>query len=154
MLLTAAGYALQSVIGSLLMLERYVNTYTLMGQVSGTAAANGPFVQPPDHIWVNMQQRWNDTDKDSEKILSQCHFIYHRSHLALLSLLQGCLDADIIMGKVNELLSFRWACIKRKVSCGLVSVCLSVRSFVCQSIRKFVWLCMPHCSTLVHSKCK
>jgi hypothetical protein len=43
----------------------------------GTAAANGPFVHPPDDTWVNMEQGWNDIDsgkpKDSEKTLSQCH---------------------------------------------------------------------------------
>jgi hypothetical protein len=34
---------------------------------------------------VNIEQRWNDIDrgkpKDSEKNLSQCHFVYHKSHM-------------------------------------------------------------------------
>jgi hypothetical protein len=34
-------------------------------------ASNGPFVHLPDDIWLDVEQRWNDTDrgkqKDSEK---------------------------------------------------------------------------------------
>jgi hypothetical protein len=34
---------------------------------------------------VDMGQRWNDVDRlkpnDSEKILSQCHFVDHKSHM-------------------------------------------------------------------------
>jgi hypothetical protein len=45
-------------------------------------ASNGPFVHPPDDTWVNMEPRWNDTDrgkpKDSEKNLSQCHFVHNK----------------------------------------------------------------------------
>jgi hypothetical protein len=32
-----------------------------------------------------MEEQWNDTDmekpKNSEKNLSQCHFVYHKSHM-------------------------------------------------------------------------
>jgi hypothetical protein len=49
-----------------------------------TAAAKGPVVQPPDDTWVNMEQWWNDSNKGkpkkSEKNLSQCHFVDHKSH--------------------------------------------------------------------------
>jgi hypothetical protein len=50
-------------------------------------ASNGPFVHPADdiYIWVNMDQRWNDIDrgksKDSEKNLSDCHFVHQKSHM-------------------------------------------------------------------------
>jgi hypothetical protein len=47
--------------------------------------ANGPIVNPADDTWVNMEQQWNDTDrgklKDSEKNLSQRHFMHHKSHM-------------------------------------------------------------------------
>jgi hypothetical protein len=48
----------------------------------------GPLTGPlsiPQMIRVNMEQRWNDTDrgkpKDSEKSLFQCHFVHHKSHV-------------------------------------------------------------------------
>jgi hypothetical protein len=47
-------------------------------------ASNGPFIHPPNDTWVNIEQRWNDTDrrkpKDSENNLSQCHSVQHKSH--------------------------------------------------------------------------
>jgi hypothetical protein len=48
-------------------------------------ASNGPFIHPPDDIWVNMEQRWNDngrgkTEEFGEN-LSQCHFFHHESHM-------------------------------------------------------------------------
>jgi hypothetical protein len=34
---------------------------------------------------VNVEQQWDDIDrekpKDLEKNLSQCHFVYHKSHM-------------------------------------------------------------------------
>jgi hypothetical protein len=48
-------------------------------------AVNGPFIHPQDGTRVNMEHRWNDTDREkpnnSEKNLSQCHFVYHKSHI-------------------------------------------------------------------------
>jgi hypothetical protein len=32
----------------------------------GTTAANGSIVHPPDDTWVDMQQRCNDTDRETE----------------------------------------------------------------------------------------
>jgi hypothetical protein len=40
-------------------------------------AAIGPFAQPPDNIWLRMDERWTDTDRKqpehSVKKLSSCH---------------------------------------------------------------------------------
>jgi hypothetical protein len=48
-------------------------------------ASNRPFVHPSDDLWVSMEQQWNDIDrgklKDSEKNLSQCHSVHHKSHM-------------------------------------------------------------------------
>jgi hypothetical protein len=47
--------------------------------------SNGPFVHPPDDIWVNMEQWWRDIgrakQKDSEKNPYRCHFVHHKSHM-------------------------------------------------------------------------
>jgi hypothetical protein len=47
----------------------------------GIAAPNGPIVHTPHYTWVNIKQRWNDTDrenrKDSEKSVIQWYFKYH-----------------------------------------------------------------------------
>jgi hypothetical protein len=47
--------------------------------------AKGPIVHPQVITWVNIEQRWDDTDrgklKDSEKNLSQCHFVHNKSHM-------------------------------------------------------------------------
>jgi hypothetical protein len=32
--------------------------------LSGTAAANGPIVRPPNYACMNTEQRWNDTDRE------------------------------------------------------------------------------------------
>jgi hypothetical protein len=44
----------------------------------------GPLSNPPI-IWVNMKQRWNDMDrgkpKNSEKNLSECHFVHYKSNM-------------------------------------------------------------------------
>lgn len=32
----------------------------------GTAAGNGPIVQPPDYTRVNVEQRWNDINRGTE----------------------------------------------------------------------------------------
>jgi hypothetical protein len=51
----------------------------------GTWVPKEPIVHPPHDRLVNMEQRWNYTDrrkpKDSEKNLSQCHFDRHKSHM-------------------------------------------------------------------------
>jgi hypothetical protein len=48
--------------------------YVILLLLCGSAAPNVPFTYHPDVIWVNMEQRWNETDrgkpKDSEKNLS------------------------------------------------------------------------------------
>jgi hypothetical protein len=40
------------------LLLQWGQTMTLWNWTS-----NGPFVHPPDNIWVNMEQRWNDDGK-------------------------------------------------------------------------------------------
>jgi hypothetical protein len=51
---------------------------------SWIAAANGPLVQPPDDMWMSMEQRWNDTDRgirgNSKEGLSQCHSVHNKFH--------------------------------------------------------------------------
>jgi hypothetical protein len=46
---------------------------------------SGPFVRPPNEIWVNMEQWWDDTDrkkpKDVETNLPQCHSVHHMFHM-------------------------------------------------------------------------
>jgi hypothetical protein len=32
-----------------------------------TAAANGPIIQPQMNTWVNMEQWWNDTDRENQR---------------------------------------------------------------------------------------
>jgi hypothetical protein len=48
-------------------------------------AANVLIVHLPDDTRINMEQRWNDIDrekpKDSEKNLSQYHYLHHKSHM-------------------------------------------------------------------------
>jgi hypothetical protein len=43
---------------------------------------------------MNVEQQWNDTDriklKDSEKNLSQCHSVHHKSHWTDLGANAGC----------------------------------------------------------------
>jgi hypothetical protein len=55
------------------------------GYVSVKLGFCEPYVNPPDDIWVNMEQRWNDIDrgkpKDTEKNLFSCHFIHNKSHM-------------------------------------------------------------------------
>jgi hypothetical protein len=51
----------------------------------GTVAANVPVFHPPGDIYyIYGEPCWNDIDKgklkDSEKTLSQCHFVHHKSH--------------------------------------------------------------------------
>lgn len=44
----------------------------------------GPLSTPPPPKRVYFVQRWNDTDggnRRTEKNLSQCHFIKHKSHM-------------------------------------------------------------------------
>jgi hypothetical protein len=47
-----------------------------------TAATNGPIVHPPGNTYEYGEPRWNDIDrgkpKNSEKNLSQCHFVHHK----------------------------------------------------------------------------
>jgi hypothetical protein len=51
----------------------------------GTATANRLTFHSPDDTCANMEQRWNDTDrgkqKDSDKSLSQCHFVHQKFHM-------------------------------------------------------------------------
>jgi hypothetical protein len=46
-----------------------------------TAGTNGSIVHPPD----DMKPRWNDIDreksKNSEKNMSHCHFVHHKSYM-------------------------------------------------------------------------
>jgi hypothetical protein len=36
-------------------------------RLCGTAVSKGLMVRPPDDIWVSMEQRWNDTDREKQK---------------------------------------------------------------------------------------
>jgi hypothetical protein len=47
----------------------------------GTAAANRPIFEPPENTWVNMEQRGINIDWNRRKYLSQCHFVYQKSHI-------------------------------------------------------------------------
>jgi hypothetical protein len=48
------------------------------------AITNGPIINLPENIWI-YEPRQNDTDrgnpKNSETILSQYRFVYHKSHM-------------------------------------------------------------------------
>jgi hypothetical protein len=46
----------------LLLLLRWGESMSLWNWVS-----NGPFVHPPDDIWVNMEQLWNDIDRGNRR---------------------------------------------------------------------------------------
>jgi hypothetical protein len=51
-----------------------------------TVATNGSTVHPSDDIlYTHGEPRWNDTDrgkpKHSERNLSQCHFVHHKSQM-------------------------------------------------------------------------
>jgi hypothetical protein len=48
-----------------------------------TAAISGPTVHPPDEIWVRrsaVEWYWQEKPTNSEKNLTQCRFVYHKSH--------------------------------------------------------------------------
>jgi hypothetical protein len=64
----------------LLLLLRWGETVSLWNWTS-----NGPFFYPPYFIRVNMEQRWNYIEKrkvkNSERNLSQCHSVHHKSHM-------------------------------------------------------------------------
>jgi hypothetical protein len=62
------------------------------------SVANGPIVHPPvdkyppDDIWVNMEQRWNDIARRKLKICegnSQKHFAHHRTAWSTLGVNRG-----------------------------------------------------------------
>jgi hypothetical protein len=47
-----------------------------------TAAASGPFVQPPHNSWLNLEQQLNDSKRgnpgDSKKDLSHCNLVQNK----------------------------------------------------------------------------
>jgi hypothetical protein len=49
-----------------------------------TAATNGPTIHPPGDIWAWREVEWywhEKTEELWEKILSQCHFVHHKSNM-------------------------------------------------------------------------
>jgi hypothetical protein len=43
-------------------------------------AATGPLVHSPDRTWVNMEQRWDSTDRGNSSTARRfCHFVRHKS---------------------------------------------------------------------------
>jgi hypothetical protein len=65
-----------------------------------TAASNGPIVLPPDDIWVwRTTMEWyidRGKPKNSERNLSQCHFVRHKS---LYGLTQARTRASAVGGR-------------------------------------------------------
>jgi hypothetical protein len=50
---------------------------------NAVVTASWPTVQPPDDTWMNVEQRWNEIDRETKELgknLSQYHLAHHKSH--------------------------------------------------------------------------
>jgi hypothetical protein len=115
--------------------------------VSVEGSTNRPVVYPPNDKRVNMRQRWNDIDrgepKNSEKNLSQWHFILHKSDVKWPAMNPGlCVEKPVTTMSWSE--------------CHDVTRPVNLNAFHIPDVgrvRNHVILCMP-CNAIVYKKLK
>jgi hypothetical protein len=122
-------------LGLLLLLLRWGKIMSLWDW-----ASNGSIVHPSDDTWVNIEQRWKDIDrgkpKDSEKNLSQCHAVHHKSHMGWLGWKPGLrcekpVTNHLSYGSALDQLCSEYNSTLTGTACSLPPLyCKSVRSII------------------------